>query len=225
MDTVGRFRSEGVDVVFNVLNVISAPLFLVEMLNQGFQPGDVQFYASDFNSQAAEIVSSKIVQFGGAAAGNLYSGARIMDARDVGAYRLEGYEPKAFNEMCADLYGAHSPSGANHESEDRHDGNSRYGMVASVCEITRIASRALYDAGDNPTRGDVYAALADLGPIDTNEMLPSSIRPGKTRAPDAIHNLVWEFPCTKSYGLLVPGHEDAGSVCIYPVNEFRPAPS
>ena len=225
VDTVGRFRSEGVDVIFNVFNVISAPLFLVEMLNQGFQPGDVQFYASDFNSQAAEIVSSKILQFGGVEAANLYNGARIMDARDVGAYRLDGYEPRAFNEMCNDLYGAHSPSGANHESEDRHDGNSRYGMVASVCELLRIAARAIHDAGDNPTRADIYETLADLGPIDTNEMIPASIRPGKTRAPDVLHNLVWEFPCSQPYGLPVPGFEDAGGVCIYPINEYRPVPS
>ncbi len=225
VDTVARFRSEGVDVVFNVFNVISAPLFLVEMLNQGFQPGDVQFYASDFNSQAAEIVASKILQFGGVEAAALYNGARIMDSRDVGAYRLEGYEPRAFNEMCNDLYGAHSPSGANHESEDRHDGNSRYGMVVSVCAVLRIALRALHDAGDNPTRADVYSTLANLGAVDTNEMLPGSIRPDKTRIPDAIHNLVWEFPCTKPYGLPVPGYEDAGGTCIYPINEFRPAPS
>ena len=225
VDTVGRFRSEGVDVVFNVLNVISAPLFLVEMLNQGFQPGDVQFYASDFNSQAAEIVSSKVVQFGGEAAGALYNGARIMDSRDVGAYRLAGYEPRAFNEMCADLYGAHSPSGANHESEDRHDGNSRYGMVGSVCSVLRTALRALYDAGDNPTRADIYAALGNLGTIDTNEMVPGSIRPDKTRVPDVFHNLVFEFPCTKPYPLPVPGFEESGGVCIYPIDEYQPAPS
>ncbi len=225
VDTVGRFRSEGVDVIFNVLNVISAPLFLVEMLNQGFQPGDVQFYASDFNSQAAEIVTSKILQFGGIEAANLYNGARIMDARDVGAYRLDGYAPRAFNEMCNDLYGANSPSGANHESEDRHDGNSRYGMTSTVCELVRIAARALHDAGDNPTRADVYATLANLGPIDTSEMIPGSIRPGKTRAPDALHNLIWEFPCSRPYGLPVPGFEDAGGVCIYPLDEYRPVPS
>ena len=225
VDTVGRFRSEGVDVVFNVLNVISAPLFLTEMLNQGYQPGDVQFYASDFNSQASEIVASKIVQFGGVAAGELYNGTRIMDSRDVGAYRLTGYEPRAFNEMCNDVYGAHSPSGANHESEDRHDGNSRYGMVGSVCTVLRTALRALYDAGDNPTRADVYATLANLGPIDTNEMVPGSISPGNTRVPDAIHNLVWEFPCTRPYGLPVPGLEDAGGTCIYPIDEYRASPS
>jgi len=225
VEAAGRFRSEGVDVAFNVLNVISAPFFLTELLAQGFEPGDIQFYASDFNSQAAEIVASKVLQFGGEAVAALYNGARIMDSRDVGGYRLEGYEPRAFNEMCNDLYGAHSPSGANHESEDRHDGNSRYGMVGSVCTVLRIALRALYDAGDNPTRADVYETLANLGAVDTNEMIPGSIEPGKTRVPNVIHNLVWEFPCTKPYGLPVPGFEDSGGTCIYPVDEYRPAPS
>ena len=225
IEAASRFRSEGVDVAFNVLNVISAPFFLTELLNQGFEPGDIQFYASDFNSQAAEIVASKVLQFGGEAVAALYNGARIMDSRDTGAYRLEGYEPRAFNEMCNDLYGAHSPSGANHESEDRHDGNSRYGMVGSVCTVLRTALRAIYDAGDNPTRADIYATLANLGAIDTNEMIPGTIEPGKTRVPNVIHNLVWEFPCTKPYGLPVPGFEDSGGTCIYPVDEFRPAPS
>ena len=225
IEAASRFRSEGVDVAFNVLNVISAPFFLTELLNQGFEPGDIQFYASDFNSQAAEIVASKVLQFGGEAVAALYNGARIMDSRDTGAYRLEGYEPRAFNEMCNDLYGAHSPSGANHESEDRHDGNSRYGMVGSVCTVLRTGLRAIYDAGDNPTRADIYATLANLGAIDTNEMIPGTIEPGKTRVPNVIHNLVWEFPCTKPYGLPVPGFEDSGGTCIYPVDDFRPAPS
>ena len=223
VESVGRMRSEGVDVIFNVLNVITAPQFLNEMLNQGFEPGDVQFYASDFNSQAAEIVSSKVVAFGGEAAGALYHGARIMDSRDVGAYRLEDYEPRAFNEMCNDTYGANSGSGANHESEDRHDGNSRYGMTVTVCEVLRIALRAIYDAGDNPTRADIYETLANLGPVDANEMIPGSIAPGKTQAPDVLHNLVWEFPCTKPYPLPIPGVE--GGTCIYPLDEYRPIPS
>ena len=64
-----RMKAAGVNVFFNNLNVISAPLYILEMLNQGYEPGDVQFYASDFNSQAGELVSSKILQFGGEAGG------------------------------------------------------------------------------------------------------------------------------------------------------------
>ena len=223
VESAQRMKAAGVNVFFNNLNVISAPLYIIEMLNQGFGPGDVQFYASDFNSQAGELVSSKILQFAGEAGGALYNGAKILDARDVGAYRLEGYEPRAFNEMCNDTYGENSPSGANHESEDRYDGNSRYGMAVAVCEIMRIVLRAIYDAGDNPTREDVYTALANLGPIDSNEMYPASIRPGKTRTPDVIHNLIFEYPCTKPYPFIVDGHDEG--ICIYPVTEYRPAPA
>ena len=222
VESVQRMRSAGIDVFFNVLNTLSAPFYIQEMVTQGFQPGDVQFYASDFNSQASELVASKISQFGGKATGDLYHGAIILDARDTGAYRLEGYEPRAFNEMCNDTYGANSPSGANHESEDRYDGNSRYGMVGSVCVIMRQALRAIHDAGDNPTRADIYETLANLGPIDSNEMFPASLAPGKTRTPDVIHHVTFESPCTKPYPFPVPGLE--GGVCIYPINEYRWAP-
>ena len=211
------------DVFFNLLNAISAPLYITEMVNQGFEPGDVQFYASDFGAQSTEIVASKIVQFGGESAGDLYNGAVIIDFRDTGSYRLEGYDPPAFAEMCNDTYGANSPSGANHEWADRDDPNERYGMTATVCEVMRIALRAIYDAGDNPTRADVYASLASLGPIDSNGMYPASLRPGKTRAPDVIHNLVFEFPCTKPYPFPVPGLDEG--ICLYPIDEYRPAPS
>ena len=167
VESVQRLRSEGVDVFFNVLNTLSSPFYIQEMVNQGFQPGDVQFYASDFNSQASELVASKIPQFGGKASGDLYHGAIILDSRDVGAYRLEGYEPRAFNEMCNDTYGANSPSGTNHESEDRYDGNSRYGMVGSVCVIMRQALRAIHDAG---RQSDPGRRLQDAGQSGTGRL-------------------------------------------------------
>ncbi len=233
VESAGRMRSAGVDVVFNVLSAVTAPQFLNEMINQGFEPGDVQFYATDFNSQARELVAEKIVSFGSEAAGALYNGAIILDSADTGSYRIEGYQPRAFNEMCNETYGANSPSGvtaagglgfsfiggASHESDDRFDGNARYGMVNIVCEVMRMALRALYDAGDNPTRADVYAALANLGAVDTIEMIPGSIRPGKLSIPDAYHTLVFEFPCSKLFPF------GAENVCIYPVDEFRPPPA
>ena len=220
VESVQRMRSAGIDVFFNVLNVVSTPGYIVEMANQGFEPGDVQFYASDFNAHAGELVSSKVVAFGGEAAGNLYNGALIIDDADTGAYRLEDYEPRPFNEMCNDTYGANNPSGANHENADRLDGSgsSAYGMVTTVCNIMRTALRAIYAAGDNPTRADIYAALANLGPIDSNEMLPFTIRPGKTQAPDAIHTLRFEYPCT------LPSPFGAENICIVPIDDYRAAP-
>ncbi len=217
-ESVRRLKDAGVDVFFNVMNILSAPGYIVEMVAQGFEPGDVQFYASDFNSQASELVSSKIVAFGGQEAGDLYNGAIIIDDANTGAYRLDDYEPLVYNEMCNDAYGANSESGANHESADRATGSSAYGMVVTVCDILRMAARAIYDAGDNPTRTDIYTALANLGPIDSNEMLPFSVRPGKTQAPDAIHTSVFESPCTKD----APFGEE--KICIYPIDDYRSAP-
>ena len=220
VESVQRMRAAGVDVFFNVLNVISFPGYLLEMANQGFEPGDVQFYASDFNAQAGELVSSKVVAYGGETAGSLYNGALIIDDADTGVYRLEGYEPRPFNEMCNDTYGANNASGANHENADRlsGSGSSAYGMVATVCNLLRTALRAIYEAGDNPTRADIYATLANLGPIDSNEMLPMTLRPGKTQAPDAIHTMRFEYPCTK------PAPFGAENICIYPIDDYRAAP-
>ena len=218
VEAVQRLWDAGVDVFFNVLNILSAPGFIGEMVARGFEPGDVQFYASDFNSQAGELVASKIVV--GEATGNLYNGALIVDEADTGHYRLEGYEPPVFNEMCNDTYGANSASDANHESAERlsGSGSSAYGMTVSVCVIMRTALRALYDAGDNPTRADVNAALASLGPVDTNEMIPATLTPGKTQMPDVLHTLQFEYPCTK------PAPFGAEQICIYPIDEYRPAP-
>ena len=218
VEAVQRLWDAGVDVFFNVLNILSAPGFIGEMAARGFEPGDVQFYASDFNSQAGELVASKIVV--GEATGNLYNGALIVDEADTGHYRLEGYEPPVFNEMCNDTYGTNSASDANHESAERlsGSGSSAYGMTVSVCVIMRTALRALYDAGDNPTRADVNAALASLGPVDTNEMIPATLTPGKTQMPDVLHTLQFEYPCTK------PAPFGAEQICIYPIDEYRPAP-
>lgn len=55
--------------------------------------------------------------------------------------------------------------------------------------------RAIYDAGPNPTREDIYEALANLGAMDSSSMLPFSIQPDKTQAPDAYHRVMFTYPC------------------------------
>ena len=218
-ETVQRMLASGVDVVFNLLNAVSLPGFITEMVNQGFEPGDVQFYGSEFNSSGVEIVASKVVAFGGEAAGRLYNGTVVQSVLDTGSYRFEDYQLRPFNEMCNDTYGANSGSGANHESEDRTTADEAYGMVGLVCEVMRNALRAVYDAGDNPTRADIYAELASLGPVDSLDMIPASIRPGKTATPDAIHYLVFEYPCEQ------PAPFGVENICIYPTSGYRPPPN
>ena len=206
-----------VDVFFNVLNILSAPGYINEMVTRGFQPGDVQFYASDFNSQAGELVSSQIAN--NPEAGALYDGAIIVDFRTTGDFREPGFEPNPLSVECNRVYSENSPSGASHSWDDTED--VAYGMVGSVCSIIKVMARAIYHAGDNPTIADIQASLANLGPIDNNGLTPASITPGKTQSADAIQTLDWTFPCD----LPMPFQRDTGEpICITGRGDFRPAP-
>ena len=216
-ESVQNMIDADVDVFINVMNILTAPGYLNEMVSRGFEPGDVQFYATDFNSQSSELVSGQIAN--NPPAGDLYNGAIIVDFRDTGAVRTPGYEPNPFSEECNRVYAENSPTGQSHAYDD--PGDSAYGMVGSVCGIVRIAVRAIYAAGDNPTIADIQEALANLGPIDNNAMAPASLRPGKTQSADVIQALDWEFPCDQP----LPFTRSSGDpICITGRDDWRPAP-
>ena len=215
-ESVTNMINAGVDVFFNVLNVVSAPGYIAEMANQGVEQGDIQFYASDFNSQAGELVSGQITN--NAAAGELYDGAIIIDFRTTGEYRDPSYEPNPFANTCNELYNERNTIGAVHDWTDL--GDSAYGMVGSVCGIVRIMARALYDAGDNPTIADIQEAITMLGPIDNNAMTPASITPGKTQTADVIQTLDFTYLCEQA----LPFERETGDICVTGRGDFRPAP-
>jgi hypothetical protein len=216
-ESVANLRAAGVDALFPTLNVVSLPQYLTEMIAQGFEPGDVQFYNSDVNSQANELPASKVVAFGGTAAGDLYNGAIMVDAGNPGGYRLNDFATTPFEELCHATYARYSPKGLSHQPRDMA-GSAAYGVTVGACAQVRMAARAIYDAGANPTRADIYRALADLGPVDLQGMLIGSIRPGKTSMLDAIHTLRFEYPCTRPFPF---GDE---GICIAAIDEYRPAP-
>ncbi|WP_419925816.1 hypothetical protein [Candidatus Poriferisocius sp.] len=195
---VERMLEEGVDVVFPALNVLSLPQFINEMINQGFAPGDVQFYNSDFNSQAGDLVSGKVAQFGGNAAAELYNGTIIIDDAPTGNFRSE--DPvlsfnAPLNIMCNETYAANSAIGARHIRDVYGSYDSAYGMTSTVCTEMRMVARAIYDAGPNPTRQDIYNAFANLGSVDIQHQLPATFGPDKFGAPDVVTELVFNFPC------------------------------
>lgn len=216
-ESVTNMVDAGVDGFFNVLNVVSAPGYIAEMANQGFEPGDVRFFASDFNSQTSELVAGHIAN--NIDAGNLYNGATIIDFRTTGEYRDPDYEPNPMMANCNQLYREHSPSGASHDWQTL--GDSAYQMVGSICGIVRIMARTLYDAGDNPTVADVHEALINLGPVDNNAMSPASIRAGKTQTADVIQTLDYSFPCDQPLPFIRRSGEP---ICITGRYDFRPAP-
>ncbi len=190
-ESVTEMLDAGVDVIFPGLNVVSLPGYISEMVAQGFQPGEVQFYNSNFNSQAGDLVSSKVVAFGGEDAGNLYNGAIIVDSANTGFIRDPDSVISPMAAMCLGVY-----EGMGGEVHDPFDPETTAAnMVTGVCSQLRVAFRAIYDAGDNPTVEDVHAALRNLGPVDVASMNPSSISEGKYTMPDAIHTMVFQYPC------------------------------
>ena len=202
---VAAMVDTGVDAVFAPLNILSLPGLVSEMSAQGFQPGDVTFYNGNANSQDGDLVSSKVAAFGGAAAAALYDGAEIVSASGTGAFHFEDEEP-AFNAMCGRTYADNG--GVPYDYFDA-DQNTPAGMVASVCSQVRAAARAIWRAGENPTREDVYDALAGLGPLDINQNRPASFTPGDQTAPDVAQTMTWTSPCE-----IPDGAFDENDTCV-----------
>ena len=194
-ESVQRLAEERVDVLFPTLNAFSLPAFITEMTTQGFAPGDVQFYNSDVNSQGNEVVAGLIVTFGGPAAGELYDGTVLLVNGDSARYRTPDYPgATAFDSMCMREYAENSPTGETYDPRDPVETN-KHGMVALVCSIYRVALRAIYDAGPNPTRAEIFAALENLGPVDLISMLPGSLAPGKWTMGDSLQPVTFRYPC------------------------------
>ena len=194
-ESVQRLIEERVDVLFPTVNAITLPAYITEMATQGFVPGDVRFYNSDFNSHGNEIVSSLIVTFGGEAAGALYDGTVLLVHGDSGRHRLTEYPAATpFDTMCMREYAENSAIGEYYDPRDPAETN-KHGMVGLVCSVYRVALRGLYDAGPNPTRADIFAALENLGPVDLVSMLPGSLAPGKWTMGDSLQPVTFRYPC------------------------------
>ncbi|MDE0195434.1 MAG: hypothetical protein OXP08_07760, partial [bacterium] len=212
-ESVQRLIEEDVDVLFPTLNAVSLPGYINEMVTQGLEPGDVQIYNSDFNSQGNEVVADLILTFGGAAAGELYDGSVLLVTTDQGRFRDPGWEPSPFGEMCMREYRENSPLGEDYDPRHPVDTN-KYGILGLICSEYRVALRALYDAGPNPSRADIVAALENLGPVDVAFMLPASLAPGKWAMGDSLQPVTFRRPCpfeglgTKNDICLLPSDYD-----------------
>ena len=96
--------------------------------------------------------------------------------------------------MCMREYRENSPLGEDYDPRNPAETN-KHGMVGLVCSIYRVALRGLYDAGSNPSRADVFAALENLGPVDLVSMLPGSLAPGKWTMGDSVQPVTFRYPC------------------------------
>lgn len=201
--------ADNVDVIFPLLNVVSLPGYLQEMVTQGVKPGDVQFYNVGFLAQDGELVTGKIVEFAGEEAGALYDGAVIISGARGGQHRESDYEPTEFQAMCNRVYAEHSDVVDQPYDPRNDDQTSPYGAVAGQCAVIRMFARAVEEAGPNPTREEIAEALRTLGGVDLASGGPGSFNPDKTTAPDATTRVLYRYPCptettNKSGSCLVP---------------------
>ncbi len=215
-ESVQGMISDGVDAIFPMLNLLSLPGYLQEMVTQGVKPGDVQFFQGGYNAQSGDLVSSKIIDFGSKEAGELYNGTVIVAPGATGAFRLPGYEPDPFGAMCNREY---QEAGGEKYSPIDPETNSAYGATSGTCLFIRVIARAIEAAGPNPTRKDIAAAVEGLGAIDGGGAIPGSWGPGKYTAPNALNMMTWHYPCDPDKIPFGPG------MCILPEGDAFPIPN
>src|SRR5262249_33425399 len=161
----------------------SLPGYLSEMATQGVKPGQIQFYNTDYNAQAGDLVSSKVVKIGGEKAGALYNNTAIISSGPTGNFRLPNFQPAAIGESCRREYQARAAAKSRAAARAT---NAAYGATTGTCAFIRIIARALDNAGTNPTRAELASAVEHLGALDGGDILPS-FEPGKYTAPNALY--------------------------------------
>jgi hypothetical protein len=214
IESVQGMMADGVDVIFPLLNVISLPGYIGEMVTQGFQPGQVQFYQVGYNAQSGDLVSSKVLTFAGEEAAALYNGTEIIAAGATGTFRQPGYTPPEFGEMCNREY---QEAGGDVYTANDPVTNSAYGATAGACSFVRIIARAIDAAGPNPTREDLASAVENLGALDGGGEILGSFEPGKYSAPNALNRMTWIYPCPED---MIP----FDGICIVPEGSAFPFP-
>jgi len=215
---VERMIGDRSTVVFPVLNAVSLPGLLTEMIRQGM-PKPV-FIQTGLNGQSGDLAAAQVLAYGGPEAAAYYDGALIVDAADTGTWRLpdaagQGF-PDPFSRMCNAEYSRVTgrpvadptdPTSAIHET------------VADACALVRIAVRTLRDAGVNPRQADVNWVLYRLDEVDLPGMLPTSSARRKNDLPDVVRNLEYQYPCR--FGRGTGATDDAPGGCIVPTGEWQ----
>jgi Periplasmic binding protein len=192
--SVDKLLTNKIDVLFPALNVVSLPAYLKEMTVKGIKNGQIQMYQSNYNSQAGDLVSSKVIDFGGAPAAELYNGMIAVDPTPTGNYRSPGFVKTEFNTMCEKVYNENNKVGEKFDQLVETE-NSQAGALVSACQFVRLAARIVYLAGENPTRADLLKAKENIGPVDSNGQEPATFKPGKLSGWDVLYTLKWNSPC------------------------------
>ena len=110
-----------------------------EMVTQGVKPGQIQFYQSGYNAQTVISSRARSSCSGVPKPGELYNGAEIVANGQTGAFRLPGYEPTDYGEMCNREY---QKAGGDKYSAVDPETNSAYGATVGMCTFIRTIARS-----------------------------------------------------------------------------------
>ena len=194
-ESVQRLIEEDVDVLFPTLNAVSLPGYINEMVTQGFRAGrraDLQLRLQQPGQRGGGRPDPDLRRRRG--------GRALRRDRAAGDHRsgpLPGSGLGAVG-LRRDVH-AGVPGVLGHSARTTTRGivvdTNKYGILALVCSVYRVALRAVYDAGPNPGRADIVAAMENLGPVDLPFMLPASLAPGKWAMGDSLQPVTFRYPC------------------------------
>ncbi len=205
-------------VVFPVLNAVSLPLLLVEMIDQGMPAP--QFVQSGITGQPHKLFIDQILSYGGEKAAIYYDGAFIVDSADTGVWRLPDTEntafPDPFSEMCNREY-ARVTNLPKHDPLDKT--SFAYSYVSQACALVRITARVLRDAGVNPRQADINWVLYRLDEVDLPRMLPTSSARRKNDLPDVVRNLQYQYSC--QFPSESGASTDLEEMCVIPIGDWQ----
>jgi hypothetical protein len=186
---VENLKNAGVEVLFPTMNLVTLPFFVKEAAVQGFKP---TFFQSNFNSMGGDLTNSKVADFGGDEATQLYAGSLLVDWPLTGAYRTATFKTDPFGEMCNATYAKGTTTGAKYDAKAD---SSKYGMVATMCSNIRIFARAAFDAGADLTPEAWATAAGKLGKVDVNGGAPGFISDKKRWSPTEVNFFKIAAPC------------------------------
>ena len=160
---------------------------------QGVKPGDVQFYQSAYHAQNGDLVSSKVVAFDDATAGELYNGTVIVSParhRRVPVARLRAervrrdVQPRVPGGGRRDVHRRRSRDQLRVRRDHRH---------VHLHPHHRPGDRGGRPEPDprRPRGGGRGARRASTAAL----RIPGSFGPGKYTAPNALYKMTWHYPC------------------------------
>ena len=215
IESVQGMIADGVDVIFPLLNVISLPGYIGEMVTQGFQPGQVQFYQVGLQRAVGRPRLEQGAHVRGRGSGGAlqrHRDHRGRRYRNVPAARLHAARVRA---RCATASTRKPAARCTPPTTPRR--TPRTARPSGTCSFVRIIARAIDAAGPNPTREDLAAAVEDLGALDGGGEILGSFEPGKYTAPNALNRMTWNYPCPED---MIP----FDGICIVPEGGAFPFP-